>query len=109
QAEDGIRYRNVTGVQTCALPIYTITKINALRQSGSALLYILQLLLVSTFMQEKLYKHLFICINMQRLNFSVCNYNNVLLCILNSVYKIIFISLLVLKYIFMYNSFIDSK
>src|SRR5699024_11286053 len=22
QAEDGIRYRNVTGVQTCALPIY---------------------------------------------------------------------------------------
>src|SRR5699024_11828720 len=23
QAEDGIRYRNVTGVQTCALPIYT--------------------------------------------------------------------------------------
>src|SRR5699024_12106335 len=24
QAEDGIRDRNVTGVQTCALPIYTI-------------------------------------------------------------------------------------
>src|SRR5699024_11830761 len=24
QAEDGIRYRNVTGVQTCALPIYLI-------------------------------------------------------------------------------------
>src|SRR5699024_11843693 len=24
QAEDGIRYRNVTGVQTCALPIYEI-------------------------------------------------------------------------------------
>src|SRR5699024_11697810 len=23
QSEDGIRYRNVTGVQTCALPIYT--------------------------------------------------------------------------------------
>src|SRR5699024_11431902 len=23
QAEDGIRYRNVTGVQTCALPIYS--------------------------------------------------------------------------------------
>ena len=22
QAEDGIRYRDVTGVQTCALPIY---------------------------------------------------------------------------------------
>src|SRR5699024_10911433 len=26
QAEDGIRDRNVTGVQTCALPIYKITK-----------------------------------------------------------------------------------
>src|SRR5699024_11603409 len=24
QAEDGIRHRNVTGVQTCALPIYKI-------------------------------------------------------------------------------------
>src|SRR5699024_12226037 len=24
QAEDGIRYRNVTGVQTCALPIWII-------------------------------------------------------------------------------------
>src|SRR5699024_991499 len=24
QAEDGIRYRNVTGVQTCALPIYSL-------------------------------------------------------------------------------------
>src|SRR5207248_3624746 len=29
QAEDGIRYRTVTGVQTCALPIYTV--INYLR------------------------------------------------------------------------------
>src|SRR5699024_8411214 len=27
QAEDGIRYRNVTGVQTCALPIYRLTEI----------------------------------------------------------------------------------
>src|SRR5699024_11341826 len=27
QAEDGIRYRNVTGVQTCALPILNIKKI----------------------------------------------------------------------------------
>src|SRR5699024_11980834 len=26
-AEDGIRYRNVTGVQTCALPIFSISKI----------------------------------------------------------------------------------
>src|SRR5699024_12100701 len=26
QAEDGIRDRNVTGVQTCALPILTLTK-----------------------------------------------------------------------------------
>src|SRR5699024_11552231 len=25
QAEDGIRYRNVTGVQTCALPILNLT------------------------------------------------------------------------------------
>src|SRR5699024_11739706 len=24
QAEDGIRYRNVTGVQTCALPIWSV-------------------------------------------------------------------------------------
>src|SRR5207248_7376908 len=24
QAEDGIRYRTVTGVQTCALPIFTV-------------------------------------------------------------------------------------
>src|SRR5699024_2853021 len=27
QAEDGIRYRNVTGVQTCALPIFCPTKV----------------------------------------------------------------------------------
>src|SRR6266540_327798 len=27
QAEDGIRYRDVTGVQTCALPIWTIGSI----------------------------------------------------------------------------------
>src|SRR5437868_11085099 len=26
QAEDGIRYRNVTGVQTCALPIWRVEK-----------------------------------------------------------------------------------
>src|SRR5699024_11696335 len=26
QAEDGIRYRNVTGVQTCALPICFVTE-----------------------------------------------------------------------------------
>src|SRR5699024_2579791 len=26
QAEDGIRYRNVTGVQTCALPIFNINE-----------------------------------------------------------------------------------
>src|SRR5699024_11929228 len=26
QAEDGIRDRNVTGVQTCALPIYSFTR-----------------------------------------------------------------------------------
>src|SRR5699024_5269302 len=30
QAEDGIRDRNVTGVQTCALPIYTISKVSKL-------------------------------------------------------------------------------
>src|SRR5699024_11400625 len=28
QAEDGIRYRNVTGVQTCALPISPLNSIN---------------------------------------------------------------------------------
>src|SRR6266540_5150945 len=26
QAEDGIRYRDVTGVQTCALPIYSLAE-----------------------------------------------------------------------------------
>ena len=30
QAEDGIRDRNVTGVQTCALPIYGVDTINVL-------------------------------------------------------------------------------
>src|SRR5699024_11725737 len=28
QAEDGIRYRNVTGVQTCALPIFGLGDLN---------------------------------------------------------------------------------
>src|SRR5699024_12546651 len=31
QAEDGIRYRNVTGVQTCALPIFVTTDTTAKR------------------------------------------------------------------------------
>src|SRR5699024_11748893 len=31
QAEDGIRYRNVTGVQTCALPIYGYPETEGLR------------------------------------------------------------------------------
>src|SRR5205823_8977494 len=39
QAEDGIRDKLVTGVQTCALPIYTATQFNrisaAFRQPGS--------------------------------------------------------------------------
>src|SRR5699024_9267135 len=29
-AEDGIRYRNVTGVQTCALPIFTVLDVHEL-------------------------------------------------------------------------------
>src|SRR5699024_11629175 len=29
QAEDGIRYRNVTGVQTCALPISMTTRLDS--------------------------------------------------------------------------------
>src|SRR5277367_6866673 len=33
QAEDGIRYRDVTGVQTCALPIYLSLSRADLRQS----------------------------------------------------------------------------
>src|SRR5699024_11323047 len=33
QAEDGIRYRNVTGVQTCALPICPIRLASCLIQS----------------------------------------------------------------------------
>src|SRR5699024_1403201 len=33
QAEDGIRYRNVTGVQTCALPIYKLQELIKIRVS----------------------------------------------------------------------------
>ena len=33
QAEDGIRDRNVTGVQTCALPIYKLLTIKTLLDS----------------------------------------------------------------------------
>src|SRR5207249_11189606 len=33
QAEDGIRDRNVTGVQTCALPIYSAQSIGRARRS----------------------------------------------------------------------------
>src|SRR5699024_11929966 len=35
QAEDGIRYRNVTGVQTCALPIFICTSSKFLVKSSS--------------------------------------------------------------------------
>src|SRR5699024_11950304 len=31
QAEDGIRDRNVTGVQTCALPIYSVSPVAPVR------------------------------------------------------------------------------
>src|SRR6266513_4659663 len=34
QAEDGIRDRNVTGVQTCALPISGLSRLLALRAAG---------------------------------------------------------------------------
>src|SRR5207249_6435766 len=34
QAEDGIRDRNVTGVQTCALPIYPAAVLHALSEKG---------------------------------------------------------------------------
>src|SRR5207249_7697354 len=36
QAEDGIRYRNVTGVQTCALPILRPAVLAPLRVGGEA-------------------------------------------------------------------------
>src|SRR5207248_4674277 len=36
QAEDGIRYRTVTGVQTCALPICACANESGHRHSGSA-------------------------------------------------------------------------
>src|SRR5207249_9320904 len=36
QAEDGIRGRNVTGVQTCALPIYSVTRSGARHAKISA-------------------------------------------------------------------------
>src|SRR5207249_9516225 len=35
QAEDGIRYRNVTGVQTCALPIFNARVIDTLHAIGA--------------------------------------------------------------------------
>src|SRR5207249_6431079 len=38
QAEDGIRDRNVTGVQTCALPIYNGFMITCPARSGSSML-----------------------------------------------------------------------
>src|SRR5699024_11657995 len=34
QAEDGIRDRNVTGVQTCALPISAVNFLNAMKNAG---------------------------------------------------------------------------
>src|SRR5207249_9120036 len=34
QAEDGIRDRNVTGVQTCALPIYLLGAFGDARETG---------------------------------------------------------------------------
>src|SRR5699024_12073398 len=36
QAEDGIRYRNVTGVQTCALPILYLPVLNQKIQTTNA-------------------------------------------------------------------------
>src|SRR5699024_11883479 len=34
QAEDGIRYRNVTGVQTCALPISQVERIQHIQNQA---------------------------------------------------------------------------
>src|SRR5699024_11334592 len=39
QAEDGIRDRNVTGVQTCALPIYHIVDANSAKGAFNGLTY----------------------------------------------------------------------
>src|SRR5207249_7165266 len=39
QAEDGIRDRNVTGVQTCALPIYFINKRGLLAQERDTIIH----------------------------------------------------------------------
>src|SRR5207249_12209777 len=36
QAEDGIRDRNVTGVQTCALPIFWLPTWSSVRSSGTS-------------------------------------------------------------------------
>src|SRR5699024_12009671 len=47
QAEDGIRDRNVTGVQTCALPIFYlykikgITRLEVIRRPAQAFCYVL--------------------------------------------------------------------
>src|SRR5699024_11269034 len=47
QAEDCIRARNVTGVQTCALPIYRIRRLGALLAAFAATLIIAILLPVT--------------------------------------------------------------
>src|SRR5699024_11679646 len=39
QAEDGIRDRNVTGVQTCALPIYVLHPLREGASGGDAVLH----------------------------------------------------------------------
>src|SRR5699024_11363309 len=46
QAEDGIRDRNVTGVQTCALPIFIVPP-----QHKTIFFYILQDILISSYIK----------------------------------------------------------
>src|SRR5699024_12036268 len=55
QAEDGIRTRNVTGVQTCALPIWSVWNCSSLL--GSASYYSRSFLVVINWKWRSLFYH----------------------------------------------------
>src|SRR5207248_6422107 len=58
QAEDGIRDRTVTGVQTCALPIFTPYGKRGPNRTGLIVTIALHLLLIAVYLlQPKVEKH----------------------------------------------------
>src|SRR5699024_12169389 len=71
QAEDGIRERNVTGVQTCALPSYQINSV-ALSNGGS-----IAALAEVIYDQYKLPVDYYVSINMQALTEVVDNFGGI--------------------------------